>query len=158
MHQQYIASRDVKFPDCKQYTKPGDVLMFNSTNNTLSIYRCNDLIGTVQFSFSGLQEFLRLGWITKPNDTKSEDKKKAAPKKEVKAAEPKKEIPAPKPKEVAVPEPKSEIEAPVAPVEAPEVSEGVIPTPTIKFRGKKSFSEERTVDTPESKSRKAKKS
>lgn len=162
MHQQYVATRDVKFPDCKQYTKPGDVLLFNNSNSTLSIYRCDDLIGTVRFSHSGLQEFLKLGWITKPTD-KTEDKKKPQPKTK-KTAEP---IPVTKPKIIKKETPKLEL-----PVSAPEPTAEPIketdepiketapeaPLSPIKFKGKKSFSEERTVDTPEPKVRKTKKS
>jgi hypothetical protein len=67
MHQQYLITRDIKFPDQKQYAKPGDLIMFNDHTGSLSIYRNASLIGTVHFSASGLQEFLRLGWIVRPS-------------------------------------------------------------------------------------------
>lgn len=68
MHHQYLATRDIKFPDQKQYTKPGDLILFNDANASLTIYRNEVLIGTVHFSKSGLLEFLRLGWIVRPTE------------------------------------------------------------------------------------------
>lgn len=70
MQHQYLSTRDLKFPDQRQYTKAGDMLMYNDGAATLSIYRGNTLIGTVHFSKSGLTEFLRLGWITRPVESK----------------------------------------------------------------------------------------
>ena len=64
MHKQFIATRDIKFPDSKQYMKFGDTLMFDAQHKSLSIYRNGTLIGTVSFSYSGLQEFMNLGWIS----------------------------------------------------------------------------------------------
>ena len=69
MHHQYLTTRDIKFPDQKRYTKPGDLLLFNDANSTLTIYRNTDLVGTVHFSKGGLTEFMRLGWITHPTET-----------------------------------------------------------------------------------------
>lgn len=68
MHHQYLTAHDIKFPDQKQYTKPGDLILFNDANSALTIYRDEDLIGTVHFSKSGLTEFLRLGWIVRATD------------------------------------------------------------------------------------------
>lgn len=70
MHKQFTATRDIKFPDSKQYMKFGDVLLFDDMHKTMSIYRNGSLIGTVPFSSSGLQEFLRLGWILDPSKDK----------------------------------------------------------------------------------------
>lgn len=70
MHKQFTATRDIKFPDSKQYMKFGDVLLFDDTHKSMSIYRNGALIGTVPFSSSGLQEFLRLGWILDPSKNK----------------------------------------------------------------------------------------
>lgn len=75
MHQQYISTHDIKFPDSKQYMKPGDILLFNDTTKNLSIYRSSKLIGTVHFSSSGLAEFIRLGWVTKPTEVKKDKPK-----------------------------------------------------------------------------------
>lgn len=68
MHHQYLATRDIKFPDQKQYTKPGDLILFNDANASLTIYRNEALIGTVHFSKAGLLEFIRLGWIVRPTE------------------------------------------------------------------------------------------
>lgn len=68
MHHQYLTTHDIKFPDQRQYTKPGDLILYNDANSTLTIYRDEDLIGTVHFSKSGLTEFLRLGWIVRALD------------------------------------------------------------------------------------------
>lgn len=70
MHKQFTATRDIKFPDSKQYMKFGDVLLFDDTHKSMSIYRNGSLIGTVPFSSSGLQEFLRLGWVLDPSKNK----------------------------------------------------------------------------------------
>ena len=155
MHQQYIATRDVKFPDCKQYTKPGDVLMFNNVGNSLSIYRCDDLIGTVQFSTSGLQEFLRLGWITKPTEPKAVEveKRKKAPEAKKEAGQ--KEFV--RVKEVVVtPDPEP---TPVQPAEEPVIPapEEIQEVPTVKPKSG-SLSEERVIEAFEHKPRKPKKS
>ena len=72
MHHQYLTTRDIKFPDQKRYTKPGDLLLFNDTNSTLTIYRNTDLVGTVHFSKGGLHEFIRLGWIASPTEMNAE--------------------------------------------------------------------------------------
>ncbi len=159
MHQQYISTRDVKFPDCKQYTKPGDVLMFNNVSNSLSIYRCDDLIGTVQFSASGLQEFLRLGWIIKPTESKTTEveKRKKAPEAKKKAVE---ALPA-APKattqsvvlEEVVEEPIQDSEPIVTELSEPEIQQ--IPSVMAKSG---SLSEERVIEAFEHKPRKPKKS
>ena len=78
MQQQYLTTRDIKFPDQKQYTKPGDLILWNDITGSLTIYRDEALIGTVHFSKSGLLEFIRLGWIVKPTDIKSQAAAKAA--------------------------------------------------------------------------------
>jgi hypothetical protein len=71
MHHQYQSVRDIKFPDQRQYTKPGDLLLYNDSNFQMSIYRNATLMGTVHFSKSGLQEFIKLGWIKKPTEVNS---------------------------------------------------------------------------------------
>ena len=79
MQQQYLTTRDIKFPDQKQYTKPGDLILWNDVSGSLTIYRDEALIGTVHFSKSGLLEFIRLGWIVKPTDIKSQAKALVVP-------------------------------------------------------------------------------
>ena len=71
MLHQYQSDRELKFPDQRLYTKPGDILMYNDLTFALTIYRNSVLMGTVQFSRSGLQEFLRLGWVKKPTEINS---------------------------------------------------------------------------------------
>ena len=71
MLHQYQSDRELKFPDQRLYTKPGDLLMYNDLTFALTIYRNSVLLGTVQFSRSGLQEFLRLGWVKKPTEANS---------------------------------------------------------------------------------------
>jgi hypothetical protein len=63
MHKQFTATRDIKFPDSKQYMKYGDMLLYDEAHRSMSIYRNSNLIGTVPFSNSGLREFVKLGWI-----------------------------------------------------------------------------------------------
>ena len=79
MHRQYLITRDIKFPDQKQYAKPGDLIMFNDTSSSLTIYRGSSIVGTVRFSSSGLQEFIRLGWITDVVEAPPSPKKPATP-------------------------------------------------------------------------------
>ena len=136
MHQLYIATHDVKFPDCRQYTKPGDVLLFNSINRSLSIFRAEQLIGTVEFSSSGLQEFLRLGWITKPEESKKK--------------------PADLGKKKAIPEAIPEVEEDQTFDHSDEPSE-IDLTPLIKTKSG-GLSEERVIEAFEHKPRKSKKS
>ena len=77
MHRQYLITRDIKFPDQKQYAKPGDLIMFNDTTSSLAIYRGASLVGTVKFSSAGLNEFIRLGWITETVSMQAEPKTKS---------------------------------------------------------------------------------
>ena len=77
MHHQYLTTHDIKFPDQKQYTKPGDLILFNDANASLTIYRDEALIGTVHFSKAGLLEFLRLGWIVRSTDVNAKPTKVA---------------------------------------------------------------------------------
>ena len=65
---QYSASRDIKFPDQRQYMKQGDLLMYNDVTSAMTVYRNSNLIGTVRFSKSALEEFKHLGWITHPTE------------------------------------------------------------------------------------------
>ena len=46
--------------------KAGDVLLYNCQTEALSIYRSQELVGTVHFSNAGLAEFQRLGWVQVP--------------------------------------------------------------------------------------------
>ena len=73
MLHQYLATHDIKFPDQRQYMKPGDQLMYNDTHQTMTVYRDSNLIGTVHFSKSALQEFQHLGWIKNPVEKNADE-------------------------------------------------------------------------------------
>lgn len=71
MHQQYTATYNIKFPDSRISMKAGDVLLYNCQTEALSIYRSQELVGTVHFSNAGLAEFQRLGWVQAPQQVVS---------------------------------------------------------------------------------------